>query len=217
MNDTSKRRRLVPRFRFGLRSTLFAVAVFAIAFGWVGWEVKEVRDRRAGIRKIRELGGIVSYDFQRVPGTGEGRDVSVFSSGRQRESSWKRTLFGNDYADVVVAIDLFGDHVTDKDIAVLKNFSDLRYLTIKSRGVTDTSMDDLCELPKLKVLSVRNAPITDEGILRLGSLNELIGLGLINTQVTNEGVSQLQRRLPKCYIKALGGCAEERALREGSR
>jgi hypothetical protein len=186
---------------FRLRTTILVVAIFSTVFGWVSWQLKESREQPTAISKIKEVGGTIYYDYQQLPGTGEGRSAPVFSDERRRPPrSLIRKLLGKLWPDVVVAVDLVGDHITDDHVALVQDLPHLAYVIIKSRNVTDKSIHDIGALTKLKILGINDAPITDNGINQLRSSTALIGLGLINSEVTDEGVRQLQRALPQCYI-----------------
>jgi len=47
--------------QFSLRSMLILTAVAAI---WLGWLVKQVRDQRAAVQAVRQLGGSVYYHHE---------------------------------------------------------------------------------------------------------------------------------------------------------
>ena len=47
----------MPRFQFSLRTLLIVVTLLAIPCGWLGWQAKIVRDRKAMMARIREAKG----------------------------------------------------------------------------------------------------------------------------------------------------------------
>jgi hypothetical protein len=49
------------RFQFRLRTLLIGVTLLAVPMGYVGWQVKIVRERKEELRKITNDGGLVGF------------------------------------------------------------------------------------------------------------------------------------------------------------
>jgi len=74
-------------------------------------------------------------------------------------------------------VELDNTRVTDVDLAVLKRFSGLEYLTLNNTHITDVGLPHLYGLAYLQVVDLRQ------------------------TQVTDAGVQELQQALPECTIE----------------
>ena len=48
-----------PRFQFRLRTLLIGVTLLAVLLGYVGWQAKIVRERKAILREVTEMRGIL--------------------------------------------------------------------------------------------------------------------------------------------------------------
>jgi hypothetical protein len=83
-----------------------------------------------------------------------------------------------------------GRPVSDDDLALVKDFSALRYLTIHSGKITDKGLEHLTGLP-LDSLSIDNVPdVSDHGLAHLTQL-PLTKLWLSGMPVTSRGLSPL--------------------------
>jgi hypothetical protein len=59
-------------FRFSLRTLLVFVTIACAGFGWLGMKVRQARRQKDAVVAIRELRGMVTYDYeegshQRIP------------------------------------------------------------------------------------------------------------------------------------------------------
>jgi hypothetical protein len=82
--------------------------------------------------------------------------------------------------------------VVDADLKVLRELTDLRYLSLTGTQVTDEGLKELRELKNLQKLSLANTQVTDEGLKELKELKNLQELGLGGTKVTDEGLKELK-------------------------
>ena len=192
----------VPRsltMRFGLRVVLLVVFFLCVGFAWVSWEIKSANERGRLVAEIKRGGGTVYFDYQqKIPETE--RQLPVFSE-IEPPSSWQRRVLGDPFVDTVVCVDFGTGRDTDADLARLSAFGDLEYLLINGSDVTDAGLRHLTCLTKLRGLVLTDAQITDEGLRHLAALRNLFMLGINNCEsVSDDGISELQSKLPNCWI-----------------
>jgi len=80
----------------------------------------------------------------------------------------------------------------------------LRILDLSDTRVTDAGLAHIAQFEALEYLSLRGTRVTDAGLPHLARLRALQELHLSDTHVTQHGVQQLQDRLPRCDIRAIG-------------
>jgi hypothetical protein len=90
--------------------------------------------------------------------------------------------------------------VTDAGLAALKEFADLRTLSLCNTGITDQGLQSLAECARLERLSLRYCPVTDKGLECLASLSCLRTLDVQETHVSAAGVARLQKAHPGLRI-----------------
>ena len=96
----------------------------------------------------------------------------------------------------IVEIDLSGTAVTDDDLRLLRNLTQLQTLNLHRTQVSDVGMEHLESLSRLTTLTVGDTQITDEGLKALTHLDQLQSLGLHGTRVKDQGVALL-KSLPR--------------------
>jgi len=179
------------RFQFSIRSLLLMVVVVALPSSWLAVEMKEARKQHDSLEALVKMRGQISYDWQ--------FDAGGFArpNAQPPEPEWLRRLFGDDFYQSVVEVDLHAAVMTQAEM--------LEHLECGFEDnvpFTDSDLKNLKALHQLKVLRLNSTQITEDGLQNLVErLNELQFLELRETKVTAEGVKKLQQALPNCKIK----------------
>ncbi len=92
----------------------------------------------------------------------------------------------------IVEIDLSGTPVTDDDLRLVRNLTQLQTLNLHRTQVSDVGMRHLESLSSLTTLTVGDTRITNEGLRALTHLHQLQFLGLHGTRVSDEGMPHLK-------------------------
>ncbi|MCE9544593.1 MAG: hypothetical protein K8T25_03610 [Planctomycetia bacterium] len=92
----------------------------------------------------------------------------------------------------VVSIDFGDTHISDQELARLKEFAQLKELRLGGTSVTDRGLAHLKELPKLQRLDLGGTQITDTGIFQLTALTQLTELSLAYTHATDGTLSRIK-------------------------
>src|SRR5262245_27650401 len=82
-------------FSVSLRTLLVLVTVLAI---WLGWQANRAHKQREAVARIRELGGVVAYDYEYSDDKGWIPDATP--PGRQ----WMHDIAGLDFFATVVSV-----------------------------------------------------------------------------------------------------------------
>src|SRR5260370_13521168 len=91
----------------------------------------------------------------------------------------------------VIAVDLSMARVSDRDLAVLSAFPELRILDLEGGHFSDGGMKQIAALTSLKELSLARTAITEDGLKALRGLVQLRKLDLTATPITAKGVAVL--------------------------
>src|SRR5437868_3353725 len=81
--------------RYSLRTLLLFVAILAIPLGWLGWQAKIVRERRATIDEIVAAGGQVTRKADLKYMGGQSQVVEV------QPPPWYRGMFGDEAIAII--------------------------------------------------------------------------------------------------------------------
>jgi hypothetical protein len=166
--DRPKCRR--PLRQYSLRTFLILVTLLCI---WMAWFVKGVRQQRSAVEKIRELRGVVYYDYE------------VDAIGEQLEAptppgpAWVRNHLGVDYVAAVARVNLEGAGISD--VEFLSGLTQLRALDLDRTKVR--SLAPLSRMTKLKLLILDHTPVRD--LRPLEPLAELQRLSARRTQIVD--------------------------------
>jgi serine/threonine protein kinase len=101
-------------------------------------------------------------------------------------------------------LNLEGTQVSDRGLAIVKAFTNLKTLRLSGAQVTDTGLAHLQALTKLQTLYLSGIQVTDAGLAHLQALTKLQTLHLSSTQVTDAGLAHL-KALTKLKTLHLGG------------
>ena len=198
------------RFQFSLRSLVVLVAAVAVPLGAFGVKLREVDRQRTAVEAIREVGGVVHYDYEvdkervtvplakppapailtKLVGVDSLADVHyVDFSYRQVRDAGLEPLGALTELKLLA---LSGTQVTDAGVRHLEGLTSLDALNLSATQVTDAGVERLSVLTELKWLQLSNTQVTDAGLEHLSVLTDLESLGLSGTQVTDAGVSHLE-------------------------
>ena len=175
MNRPEKRKR--RWLQFSLRTLLVAVAVLAVLLGLT---TDRARRQRAAVRRTRELGGDIRYEYENQKG------------GQPPGPEWLRRLLGDEYFLTVIGIAFGTRYLTDDDLEYFKVLTDLRVLRLRNAQVTDAGLEKLKGFTKLTDLELSATQITDHGLVHLQGLLNLESLKLDDTDVTDQGLAHLK-------------------------
>lgn len=110
---------------------------------------------------------------------------------------------------------LVGDHITDRTLAVLPDFSDLEHLTLQSNALSDEGIGQVVNLPGLKMLNLSHChALSDEGLARLAEHPGLRTLRLAGVDLTDDGLEALGT-LPSLRWLMISHC--DRTMPDGLR
>jgi hypothetical protein len=94
----------------------------------------------------------------------------------------------------IKTLHLGGDTVTDKGLASVAEFTDLRELVIWwATNITDAGVAHLSLLPKLRMVDISLSSLTDEGVRHLSTLPALDDLNLEGKRFTDQSLLHLSR------------------------
>ena len=94
--------------------------------------------------------------------------------------------------DCVDSIAMFGENVTDRDLANLRQLPGLRQVNLTKSRISDAGLFHLAKLQSLEVLLLGGVDVSDEGVELLESLTDLKQLNLTATAVSDRSVPILK-------------------------
>lgn len=174
------------RFRYGLRTLLLLVLVFALV---LGSETHRVRKQRAAVQTIYSGGGIVRYDYEWEE-LGDGSWLHHIDA-QPNAPRWLRHLLGDDYFTSVMSVHLINVRLEEMNevLAAVEQLDDLRFLAMQYQPVDDTGLLHIRDLSQLQVLHLAETNVTDSGMSNLAGLADLRTLSLDNTAVSDTGLA----------------------------
>lgn len=107
-----------------------------------------------------------------------------------------------DAADSVIEIDLGSSKVTDKGIAKLAKFKNLKILKLNGTSITNQGLAALSGLENLESINLHHTSITNVGLKALYGKSKLLKVYLWQTKVTDTGVKMLEKSLRAARAKA---------------
>lgn len=171
------------RPRFGLRSFLLSVTVFAV---WFGLQVNRTRQQAIAVAKIQELGGRVVYSFQVPNGRFDGKAEPAVPQ-------WLWPIFGK---GKVYDIDFMYEPVDDEKLSDMPSYLQLlpkfHGLYFEGSKIGDLTLERLKSLRNFELINIDRTRVTDAGLLNLKKMPNLKYLVVaFADQVTAAGVEQL--------------------------
>ena len=133
-----------PRFKFRCRSLLLAVLFLAVAIGWYGNRMRNIRRQEALIDSIAERGGYVWLDV-----AGPFIDIDFAPSQIGRSCGQVHCLAGPNEPSGMFA---------DTDMALLEQLDDLRSVCFANTEVSEDAIETFRQLRPGVELVVRPSP-----------------------------------------------------------
>lgn len=92
--------------------------------------------------------------------------------------------------------------IIDEELALFKNFENLRSIDLSSNRITGPGIEYLAGLRNLEDLSLYDNPITNEAVDHLRKMKTLKKLYLGKSAMTDAGIKELRSALSKCEVSA---------------
>jgi hypothetical protein len=103
-------------------------------------------------------------------------------------------------AGISYRLNLNNSSVTNDDLKLIADISNVEVLWLYGTKVTDAGMVHVGELDQLKFLDLKGSQLTDVGLAHLTACKSLEVLSIVGTTVTAEGLSKFKQALPNCKI-----------------
>jgi internalin A len=165
-------------FQFSLSTFFILVTLFAV---WLGFISFHAHEQRAIVARIKELGGIVRYDYQ------------MGANPQQSPSGWPwlRRLVGDEYFQDVASVNLDGTQVSDADLRLIGRLRHTKKLSLNRTDISDEGLASIHGMSQLIYLGLMKTKVTSEGIRLLPQPQNAWVLVLEDTSVGDEAVSNL--------------------------
>ena len=210
-------RSMFRTFRFQSLAVFGLVTVIVLLI--LGYALLQANARSKTIAEIRNLGGVVLYDFQ----FNDDLDRCDYTASPQKWV-WLHGMFGDDFVADATAVDLgkshaflqseqFGDQnldavevpdfepaIEDKQLAALYGLESLQLLSLSGQPVSDKGVKRLKHFNQLVYLDLSDTEVTDRCLGDLVYIGRLKYIDLRGTNVTSRGLSKLSRAMPKTEI-----------------
>jgi Leucine-rich repeat (LRR) protein len=181
-----------------MRRLIPALLVLLAVVGLIAAQDKEkpahTDAENKAIAKLRQLNVIVLELAQNDPHL----EVSYLQKDAKFSDEFLLPL--KDLKASLVHLNLRGQDVSDAQLALLKDLTNLTRLHLENTKVTDKGVEQLKGLTKLEYLNLYGDAITDAGLDRLQAMKKLKNLYLWQTKVTEAGAARLKKALPECDI-----------------
>lgn len=159
--------------QFSLRTLLLLVLVVSLPVSWFAVRMQKAIRQREAAEALEALGCIVAFD----------------NDTASPRSDWLGGWFGDDVFLVVGN----ESEVSDTDLMLLAEFSQLKTLYLDRTDVTDAGLEHLSGLHNLDELWLSDTQVTDAGLEHLTALDNLGTLVLDGTNVSDAGLDSLRR------------------------
>ncbi len=177
-----------PTRRLTLSLRVFLVLVLVVG-GWLGWRIRRASLQRRAVAAIREAGGLVWYDYQRVR-LPNGQD-KFLPKAQPWTPGWLRRSIGDEYFQDVIRVALLnlndrnqGKPIsTEELLGVLDGLDRLEFLWLVETTITDDGLERIGRAAGLADLAIELSPLqnnklTAAGLAHLGALTELRKLSI---------------------------------------
>ncbi len=161
-------------------------------------ESSEVTD--AGLRKLRRIRSLTACRLRCVQVTDKG--IANLAALPALSEVHLYDCFGiTDHGLLelkrVQRLVLFGSHITDQTLAVLKGFPNLQQLGLRSDSLTDDGFGAIASLPHLTSLVLSHCHnLTDAALSEIAAIQNLETLGILGADITDAGLESLGK-LPR--------------------
>jgi len=166
----------------------------------------------AGLKSLSELPNLETLDLDTtqvgdrgLPSLLQFKKLSVLNLGRYRQL---RKIYRNELIYHEQIVDTEGPNepslITDRGIATLAQYTQLRSLGLRGAYITDEGIRPLTRLADLSSLDLSSTTLTGAGLAHLTQLKNLVWLDLSYTHIHDEDL-QLLLQLPKLNSVRLDG------------
>lgn len=100
----------------------------------------------------------------------------------------------------VAFLDLANSGITDRQLKVLGDFTNLQRLHLEHTPITDAGLSAVTSCQHLTYLNLFGTEITDNGLTALSSLKQLDELYVWQSKVTPAGIATLKKALPELTV-----------------
>jgi hypothetical protein len=201
MSASTNAKPLRGRARRLLQLSLRSLLVLLLALGiWLGLTFNRVRQQRAAVARIQQLGGKVQYAHDVAATRVAGQPKQPVVPG----PPWLRRLLGPEFFDTVLWVRLNKTAVTDADLRLVARLDRLEFLDLYSTSISDAGLFELRHCRRLKSLTLSETTVTDDGLRHLPNMPYAAGVSLGGTAVGDEGLYHLrgQRGLVHLELRA---------------
>jgi hypothetical protein len=189
-------------FRLSLRTLLLVLVLLGV---WLGVTFNRVREQRAAVARIQQLGGSVQY----------AHDLDAIRRKIKKPvlpgPAWLRRLLGPEIFQDVVWIRLSNTAVTDADLRLVGKLRSVAQLELSFTNVSDAGLYELRRCRRLKWLDLNETKVTSDGLRHLAAMPDLAGLMLSRTEVGDEGMACLSSHRQLAHL----GLEETRVTSKG--
>ncbi|MBY0231361.1 MAG: hypothetical protein K2W96_18920 [Gemmataceae bacterium] len=140
----------------------------------------ERADQQKAVERVKELGGHIYHDYQRVPTP----KPNTFDPALRPEDP---KAFHR-----VILVHLWDTKATDEDLKLIGKLPHLEILDLTGTQVTSAGLAHLGKLKKLRVLSLMRTKVDDAGLAHVKRHADLWLLFLGKTAVTDAGLVHLK-------------------------
>lgn len=163
-----------------------------------GVNAAKIAETQRAIDAVQHLGGVVYHsDLCYRDGRLYGPLIPLDAPGWRTRCA---RAIGPEWFFDVVHVDFMGYRkdsvVTDRDLAILREFPNLLYLNLAGTEITDEGLKHVAGLTKLRILNLWGTAVTDAGLGHLAGLKRLKIVDIDDTYVTGQGVDRLKRAIP---------------------
>lgn len=202
-------------FRFSLRALLVFVLVCAISFNWLSITMHEARKQREAVVAIEKLGGHVGYDYEYDHWKAHEGEIGFQEQPEPPGPLWLRELAGDDFVDSVVSAwlgryampsseGLIDRPITDSDVEILSEFSNLREVSFEFQPITDSSLRRLAAFRHIRSIGLYGTQITDNGLVLLKGLPDLEDIDIGDTPASLQGIVAIRKDWPSLKVVRIG-------------
>ena len=187
--------------RWSRGALLLGIAALAAVAG-AAPRLIELRERaheqRVVAEVVRQLGGVVRYDWQGRPGAlatqADDWNVEPSAPGEGPAGpAWLRGLVGDEYFQEIKAVTLFASTPNEADLAAIGRLASIESINLHGARLRDEWLVHLANLPRLRRLAMAMGSIGDDGLRLVGTMQNLEVLALDWTAVSDAGIASLGR------------------------
>ena len=177
--------------RYSLRTALVLVALIAVLMATFGRRYHQARNQRTALKELASLSATTgfTYDWQ-----ADGHVVPKSRPNYRDKPSRRqalRKLFGQDFTDNVVQVEVHQGDITDSDLAFLKAFPRLRTLELANLPITGACLQNVSRCKEMEVLLISFAPLEDEHLKFVKDFRRLEHLRLCFTNISDAGLAHI--------------------------